>query len=389
MIGKNGLGTSAGEDMPKRPEWLDDEPEIVAILGAFLDKLDLKPLADRARIPSIPISKTIAPGLHRHDESADRTWVLARSLAGIIFEVRPNPKRKPYDPEYVGASLRFQEGAEAICRDWLARPRRKRYQEEWGVAVEAHADAFADGGVSLRERPVRVTGKSAAEVVQGFAQIGSFQSAKLTLRQLSARVFWGHSKVLDTREDLLQKLYPEIDLAPRPVLLHIFLPQSVSGVLFIENQDTYVRALAGMPKEVQGLALVYGAGFKSSAARIRSRDGAVMHYEGGSERTHQANFEEWWFEQRSLGWPVWFWGDLDFAGMAILKALRQRFGDVGAWRPGYAPMVHMLRDGRGHTADLADKAEQIDPGDTGCSYADAELLPMVRKVGRFIDQEAI
>jgi len=389
MNGKSGSRSEVGEEMPKRPEWLDDELEIVAILGAFLDKLDQKPLADRERMPSIAISKTIAPALHRHDESADRTWELMRSLEGIVFEVRMSRKRQPYDAGYVGASLRFLEESEAICREWLARPRQKRYQEAWLSAVETHADAFADAGVSLRGRPVRVTGKSADEVVQGFTQIGSFQNGKFTLRQLSARAFWGHSKVLDTREDLLQQLYPEIEFAPRPVLLHVCLPESFNGVLFIENQDTYIQALAGRPAEVDGLALVYGAGFKSSAGRIRTREGAILHYQGGSTGSRQADFEAWWFDQRSPEWPTWFWGDLDFSGMEILKALRQRFGDVQAWQPGYAPMMRLLREGRGHSPDTADKAEQVDPGSTGCPYADEELLPAMWEIGRFVDQEAV
>ncbi len=389
MTGKNGPGAEAGEEIPKRPEWLGDESDIVAILGAFLDKLDKKPLADRKRMPGIAISKTIAPMLHRHDESADRTWQLLRSLEGIVFEVRLSRKRQPYDAEYIGASLRFLEGSESICRDWLVRPRLKRYQEEWRRAVEAHADAFADVGVSFLQRPVRVAGKSAHDVVQGFAKIGAFQNGKLTLRQLSARVFWGHSKVLDTREDLLQQLFPEIEFAPRPILLHVYLPESFNGVLFIENQDTYIQALAGRPIEVEGLALVYGAGFKSSAGRIRTRDGAILHYQGGSTGSRQADFEEWWFDQRSSEWPAWFWGDLDFSGMEILKALRQRFGDVQAWQPGYAPMMRLLREGRGHSPDTADKAEQVDPGSTGCPYADEELLPAMWEIGRFVDQEAV
>ena len=389
MTELSGHGADSSEDFPKRPEWLDDEPEIVAILGEFLDKLDKKPLTDRARIPSIAISKAIAPVLHRHDEAADRTWELMRGLEGILFEVRLSRKHQPYDAEYVGASLRFLEQSEAICRAWLARPRAKRYQKEWVMAVEAYADAFADGGVSLREHPVRVTGKSAEQVVQGFAQIGAFEGRKFTLRQLSARVFWGNSKVLDPREDLLQQLYPEIELVPRPVFFYIFLPETLNGVLFIENQDTYVQALAGRPTEVKGLALVYGAGFKSSAGRIRTREGAILHYQGGSYVGRQVDFEAWWFDQRSPEWPAWFWGDLDFSGMEILKALRQRFGDVQAWQPGYAPMMRLLREGKGHSPDTADKAEQVDPGSTGCPYADEELLPAMWEIGRFVDQEAV
>jgi hypothetical protein len=389
MTVQNGFGAEAGEDIPKRPGWLDDEPEIIAILGTFLDKLDRKPIADRARIPSVGISKTIAPALHRHDESADRTWEFLRSLDGLVFEVRPSRKRQPYDAEYVGASLRFLAESERICRDWLARPRLKRYPDEWVKAVEAHADAFADSGASLHARPIRVTGKSANEVVQGFAEIGAFQGGRFTLRQLSARAFWGHSKVLDTREDLVQQLYPEIEVAPRPILLHVYLPESIEGVLFIENQDTYVQALSGRPTEVARLALVYGAGFKSSAARIKTNEGVVVHYQGDSARTLQADFEAWWFDQGPSGWSAWFWGDLDFSGLGILKALRQRFGNVQAWRPGYTAMLRLLCEGRGHSADTADKAEQVDPGFTGCPFADEELLPAIRKIGRFVDQEAV
>ena len=42
MTGKNGPGAEAGEEIPKRPEWLGDESDIVAILGAFLDKVGSK-----------------------------------------------------------------------------------------------------------------------------------------------------------------------------------------------------------------------------------------------------------------------------------------------------------------------------------------------------------
>lgn len=385
----SGCNSEEDEKLAKRPEWLDDEPEVVAMLTAFLDKLDHRPTSERARIPSVPISKSIAPVLHRHDESADRTWALVRSLEGIVFDIRLGRKRRPYDPEYVGASLRFLDASEAICRDWLFRPMQIPYQRSWAAAVEAHADAFADQGATLLARPLKVAGKSAHQVVDAFAKLGAYVDAGLTLRQLSARVFWGLSKVLDARVDLLHQLYPGLVLAPRPVLVHVYLPNPCTGVLFVENQDTYVQALAGKPAEVTGLALVYSAGFRGSAERIRGRNGVSLHYQGASERELQAQFERWWFEEKPEDWPVWFWGDLDFAGMAILKAMRQRFGGVQAWQPGYAPMVELIGSGGGHSALMALKAEQIDPETTGCIYADETLLPTMREVGRFVDQETL
>lgn len=376
-----------------RPPWLDDEPEVLALLGTFLDRLDQKPLSERAQLPAILLKRSNTPRLHAHDEAADRSWALLRSLEGRLFEVRLKRKRPPYEPEYVGASLRFIEGAEAICRDWLDRPRPERYLDAWRAAVEEYADHFADAGKCLLTRPLKVEGKRAPEIVAALARIGQLPSATLTLRQLSARLLWGHSKLLDTREELLGQLFPGFALAPRPVLVQVYLPSDCNGVLFIENLDTYLQALAGRPSEVAGLGLVYSAGFAGSAQRIRSRDGVSLHYQGASDRQMQARFEAWWMDTGDPSWPacgpVWFWGDLDFSGMAILKALRLRFGDAQAWQPGYALLLELLRAGAGHFPDMADKSEQIDPGDTGCSYADRYLLTAMRTTGRFLDQEVV
>lgn len=374
--------------IPARPQWLDDEPEVLALLGAYLDRLDARPAGERSRVPAIRITRDLAPALHSNNECADRTWALLRSLHGQVFEIRLNRRRQPYDPEYLGASLAFPQAAEAICRAWLGRPRRQRYQEAWEAAVEAHADAFADRGACLRARPIRVPQKPVQEVVAALAGIGSLTATPITLRQLSARAFWGHSKVLDAREELLTLLFPGLSLAPRPGLVQVCLPEPCHGVLFIENLDSYLQALAGTPGAVTGLALVYSAGFAGSAGRVRDRAGVSLHYQGGSDRARVASFEAWWFDGAG-DWPSWFWGDLDFSGMAILKALRQRFGDVRAWQPGYAPLLQALHAGQGHAPDMADKSEQTDPGMTGCEYADRVLLPAMRSCARFIDQEAL
>ena len=120
----------------------------------------------------------------------------------------------------------------------------------------------------------------------------------------------------------------------------VHLPSQIEGVLFIENQDTYTQACSGQPLEVAKLALVFASGFRGSAQRVRQRDGALLHYSGcdsGGDADVRCNFEAWWFERALPPGPCSFWGDLDFAGMQILKALRSRFGSVAAWPPGYSP----------------------------------------------------
>lgn len=389
MMVTDRLNKGEKEAVQPRPEWLDDEPEVIGLLNQFLDMLDKKPVSERVRMPIIHLNEKSVPNLLKHDEVADRTWELCQDLEGLIYEIRPNPKRSPYEPEYVGASLRLLEGGENISRLWLSRPQRKRYQYEWAAAVDVFARIFSDHGQSLLARPIKVPGRSANEIVGAFAKIADIASQHLTLRQISARIFWGQSKVLDSREDLLNQLFPSLNIAPRPVIVHVHLPDEYDGVLFIENQDTYIQSLEGKPEGVNRLAIVYSAGFRGSAERVRTRDGVSLHYhnECGQRNNHQ--FESWWFKEKSLTQLVWFWGDLDFSGMAILKVLRSRFGEIQAWKPGYEPMLQLLREGKGHFPEEADKTEQVDPKTTGCSYADQELLPEMRQLKHFLDQEII
>ncbi|MBT3206544.1 MAG: hypothetical protein HN349_19675 [Gammaproteobacteria bacterium] len=114
-----------------------------------------------------------------------------------------------------------------------------------------------------------------------------------------------------------------------------------------------------------------------------------LHYNGSYDESLKSIFESWWFEEGAPVCPVWFWGDLDYSGMAILKVLRQRFENVQAWPEGYAPLFQLLEDGGGHAPDSADKSDQVDPVFTGCLYADNKLLPAIRHYGKFVDQEIV
>lgn len=98
-------------------------------------------------------------------------------------------------------------------------------------------------------------------------------------------------------------------------------------------------------------------------------------------------FEEWLFDCVDLASPVYFWGDLDFAGMRILAAMRSTFPRLAAWDPGYALMLQELRAGRGHSPDAAENAGQSHIQKTGCLYADQHLIPALKTQGRFVDQE--
>jgi len=172
------------------------------------------------------------------------------------------------------------------------------------------------------------------------------------------------------------------------LVVAVYLPAACRGVLFIENQDTYTAAAGGSPAGVGDLALVFAAGFRGAASRVRSRAGTLLHYAGPGGAALVSEFDGWWYGQRPVAWPIWFWGDLDFAGMQILKSLRSRFPDLGAWRPGYEPMLARLKTAAAYDGRLIDDRGQIDPAVTGCEYADSVLLPAIREWGP-MDQEML
>jgi len=234
----------------------------------------------------------------------------------------------------------------------------------------------------LLARRISLFGRSDHEVVAAFATLGSVQRPA-TLRQLSTRTFWGHSKILDGRAELLATLFPNLPVRERPIVVAVHVPTSIEGVLFIENQDNYSAVIDGEPDASRNLAAVYLSGFRGTATRIRNRHGAHLHFGGPGIERREA-IAKWWFNESELA-PLYFWGDLDFSSMQMLKSLRQRFGNVEAWRPGYEPMLAELTATSGN--NVRDYG-QVDPGVTGCAFADEILLPAVRALGWW-DQERI
>jgi len=370
------------------PVWLAEEREIEALLHAAVDRFDRQPAEERERDVLLPAERYLS-SLERADEGADQLWSLVGELErrGVlrIRQGRPGP----YDPPWKGAKIAFAAAGESALRSWLQRERAPGEIERWRAVVSASAHLFPGSCEALLSRRIAIDGRSPEEVIAAFARIGH-QSGPITLRQLSALCFWGDSKVLDERAELISALFPQLLVRDRAIVVAVHLPMRWEGVLFIENQDTYTAACGGTPAEAKPLALVYASGFRSSAERVRSSGGAVLHYAGPGARSGDADvvarFERWWFEQERPSGPCWFWGDLDFAGMQILKTLRARFSEVSAWQPGYTPMVAQLRKEPGHSSGVGAGRGQVDPHITGCAYADEVLLPAIRERGQ-LDQE--
>jgi len=372
----------------KCPPWLKEQPHIAAILHIFVTKFDDKPIETWPHPPGVTLTERRYPWLFKLDQESDQQWEYLLSLVNDygVFELKYDKKRNPLDPEFSKARLRINLSAVDTLRQWLQRPVTPSLKTQWRALVEQN---FPKHGETLHNRIITYAEKSSEQVINGFVLIDKYCNHGLTLRQLSAKCFWGDSKFLEGREELLLSLYPEINVAPRPVMINIFLPKVLQAVLFIENQDSYLGTLRAQSEHVRDLALVYCAGFRGSADRIRNPQGVSLHYQSAVGSDSQRVLESWWFKQSNTPLPVYFWGDLDFAGMRILKTLKQRFSHIEAWKPGYNKMLQHQKNGNAHPLQTSDKGNQTDPESTGCDYADAVLLPAIRQTQTFVDQEVV
>lgn len=385
------------------PVWVREEPFIQHILKLLLRKLET------GHQPRVRISeKTVwcAPLFDFNHNQGPRLFGLLQLLMAPEFDVlliRLSTKRKKqFETEYEGAHVELKSSAAPVLRDWLNLPAFDEYQLSMQDAVFRQRTIFADHGASLLAamQHLKVSGKSTDDIIAAFARIPQVAEHCLSLRELSASCFWGDSKYLDSRQDLLTKLFPQVAelLSARTRLLQVKLPAQIQGVLIIENQDTFVRACLNKLAGAENMAIVYGAGFRVAAERLREPGhilfGYVSDAVNSSRKLQQmppdavvrAEFESGWFNT-ATPWPVRFFGDLDYSGMAILASLRKQFPNAEAWQPGYSILLQQLQMGGGHSAEQSGKTLQKMVSRTGCPYADSVLIPALQHTGHFMDQE--
>lgn len=379
--------------MSTTPRWLY-APEIQHLLNHLVDRLDAAQAAGRTRIQSVKLDARSFPALYKADfeESREHLWGQLESLAAQGWFSLRLAKATPGTAAYEREPRIEILDASSIRAATGRITRAKTASERWREAVRAGLlgdDALKEAVSAQR---LEVPGKSEAEVVERLNRLQEMgPDTPLLLREVSAKIFWGLSKVLDRRQALVARLLnvPECPFPEMPIQLLTALPSwHPRGVLFIENQATFERATQEGDNRFDELALVFASGFMGSAARLRKPGGASLYFSrtGSLDATRVSEFEQWLLGGRSV--PVWFWGDLDFAGMRILAALRGSFPELQGWVPGYAPMLEALESGDGHPPDAAGKQRQQDISATGCAYADEVLLPAIRRAGRFVDQES-
>ncbi|WP_198262987.1 Wadjet anti-phage system protein JetD domain-containing protein [sulfur-oxidizing endosymbiont of Gigantopelta aegis] len=313
-----------------------------------------------------------------------------------IFSIKLAKDHHYLDVKYENSKLIFNKAqdasglymSEVLVREWLQRPIISADIKHWNQLLSINKNCFEDGGLSLTDKPIKPSGWSAEQIMQGLISIGQVLQTPQTLRQLSSQCFFSESKFLDNRQVLIEKLYPSllVNLITRPVILNCYIPNQFHEVLFIENQDTFIKRVNSQP---ENQLLIYSAGFRATMKSVRTEKGVVFSLvESEFEQVVFEQFKQWWFGKTDKLLPCYFYGDLDYSGLGILGQLRKQFPNIEAWKPGYELLLEKLKNGYGHTPEQSNKQGQKMPDLTGSQYADKVLLVALKKYLRFVDQEA-
>jgi len=371
--------------------WVN-HPGVQALLHSLVDRLDRADAEGKPLTRGIKLDSKTFPALYKAKFEAERAelWGYTERLVSLRWIRLRLDRGSAGQPGYE-LRPRVDVLEEAHIRAAVGRQIRVRGTAEvWRDAVYSVLDSSEEIRDIAAKYRMDIPGRAASDIVERLNQLKALQNEPLLLREVSARLFWGASKVLDNRGPLVAALlrleecpFPEV-----PIQLQVYLPEGgFDGVLFIENLATFEQALRAGNVRFARLALVFASGFKGSARRIRTENGATVFFaeRGTLELAARTQFLSWLRADEDM--PSWFWGDLDYAGMEILRALRQTFPNTEAWSGGYGPMLKDLHNGGGHEPDEAGKAAQRKVLQTGCEYADRELLPSLKSTGRFVDQE--
>jgi len=374
------------------PETALDEPLIRRICARVIDRLDVQPAAERTQSIRINLDSEMAPEIHLAESLAARAvaWasierIVSAGWASLDYRKHrrhgAREEREPY------LDFRWPESVEDFIRRRLRRPRKSpSYAMQWrALLTEANLGLPEAGLAKLAGTPIEISGRSIEEVFSRFLSVRDIAHEPLLLREVSSRVFWGLSKILDGRADVVAALLncDECPFPEQPIVLNVHVATVPTAFLFVENHVAFERLKRR--SDPPDLALIFSSGFRGAAARLRKPSGCSIYYSRTSGQEAIAVFEQALFSDTDIA--VFFWGDLDYAGMSILASLRSIFPSAQAWRPGYEPMLARLAVGDGHSPSQSGKERQREIERTGCVYADNQLIPALKSFGKFVDQE--
>lgn len=373
--------------MPNSLASLLDNSVITLLLNTILDKLDKQPTAQRTRKITLKVDKKNFPQLFEGDEFIEEK--IDALLKFSIFELKVAPKKRFLPLVEQDAKLLFNSQCETMLREHY---HRTVQSSEWMNALE-QCDFSFDNKLKniLLQKPIQIEGKNAYEIVVRVIEWAKTPHKSHSAREESARCFWGISKIFDSNSQEALRRHFDLELMPISLLIHSH-NNSIDKILFIENLETFYQASSSDNQVFENTLLIYSSGYKASAKRVRSPNGSKMFFSPNSHLSDEMrlNFILWFYGKIESNIFIYFWGDLDYSAMHILKALKTNFPTIDAWKLGYTKMVQSLENGFGHTPNMAKKEKQYPIKDLlGCSYADRVLIPLMQRKNLFLDQEFV
>lgn len=376
-------------------------PALLALLHAVMNRIESKPFAERTRDIHLALDARSWPVFFEIAYPGERLYVW-RALEALLVQpgvtLRLDQRRGYLDLDLWERSptLVVSASAEPWLREMTQRmpSASDAWVAAWRVAV---AERYGVSAVAARlmARPVLILERSPDEVLSRLDSIATLVGADLMLHEVASRQFWGLSKTLNGHAETLTLLL-NLEACPfpeRPVQLLVATrtAQPDAPILFVENAATFEALAAGRLLAADDHVLVFASGYKASARRLRQPGGCSVYFAPDVVRDGLALVDAFlaWLCSDDASRPVYFWGDLDFAGLDILRSLRGNIVQAQAWQPGYDALLDHLQAGESHGPEEAGKERQVDPGMTGCAYADEILLPALRQFGRFVDQESL
>lgn len=278
------------------------------------------------------------------------------------------------------AVIVFNLDYENICRSILNKEI-VNYKEEWVKALNVSKIDTNKKDVLRNLSPIKMEDKEANEIIDRIHRYLLLNREGDFIREASAYMFWGRSKVLDNRTDLWKILR----VKQHPIQILTFCGTHIKNVLFIENKQTF-ESLQKVQQVKNNYVLIYLSGFMGTASRISQEDYRSVYLKYADNFNSKINTDDI-FENGVYN--LYFWGDLDYEGINIYIALKKVFPNVLLWKEGYDLMIEKLNLNEGHDAESSGKENQKYPKKlSGIKYIDEFLLPLMEAKG-FYDQEGI
>ena len=347
--------------------------------------LEKKGAEERQKSVSIPINQRTIPELYEPtylDEEKIIQKMLEQCDKDEVITLKYRDRWNGLPLYQRKASIVFNDGFEQKYRDILGL-HINNDKEFWEEAVNSSNLSPELKSILYLSNPIKIANKSSREIIGRIEEYMLLDDDFRLVRQASAWMFWGASKVLDNRQDISEAL----GLHQAPIQINVHLSSSEKlKVLFIENSQTFEYAKHNASTFGE-FTLVYLSGYMGTAKRTRTPAGSSLYFskESSVETDTADKFTSWLYGQRKS--EVYLWGDFDYEGIHIYLSLLKVFPETKLWTPAYSLMSKAAKS-QGHSAHEAKKGNQIRPKDTGDTYIDDIILYTMDEFG-FFDQEGI